>query len=131
MVHAALLLLMLEAVTRTSFHHQPEAQHPKSLAIHKNAGRLPHLRVISRDMNRSNRDVRFYLDCVAKLSLRRSMNRDSVGGGDSRERSMMGRQERGQGQLFYVFDLDEVVPPDHLVRQIDAVFDLSWVHKEL
>jgi hypothetical protein len=35
MVHAALLLLMLEAVTRTSFHHQPEAQHPKSSAIHK------------------------------------------------------------------------------------------------
>src|SRR4030095_5255510 len=28
---------------RTSFHHQPEAQHPKSLAIHKNAGRLLHL----------------------------------------------------------------------------------------
>ena len=28
---------------RTSFHHQPEAQHPKSPAIHKPAGRLPHL----------------------------------------------------------------------------------------
>ena len=28
---------------RTSFHHQPEAQHPKSSAIHKYAGRLPHL----------------------------------------------------------------------------------------
>ena len=28
---------------------------------------------------------------------------------------MMGRQERGQGQFFYAFDLDEVVPPDHLV----------------
>jgi hypothetical protein len=27
----------------TPFHHQPEAQHPKSSAIHKNAGRLPHL----------------------------------------------------------------------------------------
>jgi hypothetical protein len=27
----------------TPFHHQPEAQHLKSLAIHKNAGRLPHL----------------------------------------------------------------------------------------
>jgi hypothetical protein len=27
----------------TSFHHQPEAQHPKSSAIHKLAGRLPHL----------------------------------------------------------------------------------------
>src|SRR5262249_28065063 len=25
------------------FHHQPEAQHPKSSAIHKLAGRLPHL----------------------------------------------------------------------------------------
>jgi len=24
-----------------------------------------------------------------------------------------------------------VVPPDHLVRQIDGVLDLSWVHKEL
>ena len=27
----------------TSFHHQPEAQHPKSSAIHNDAGRLPHL----------------------------------------------------------------------------------------
>ena len=44
---------------------------------------------------------------------------------------MMGRQEGGQGQFFYAFDLDEVVPPDHLVRQIDGVLDLSWVHKEL
>ena len=44
---------------------------------------------------------------------------------------MMGRREDGQGQFFYSFDLDEVVPPDHLTRQIDAVLDLSWVHKEL
>jgi transposase len=44
---------------------------------------------------------------------------------------MMGRREGGQGQFFYSFDLDEVVPPDHLARQIDAVLDLSWVHKEL
>jgi hypothetical protein len=36
-----------------------------------------------------------------------------------------------QGQFFYVFDLDKVVPPDHLVRQIDAMLDLSWVHREL
>src|SRR5438046_5071510 len=40
---------------------------------------------------------------------------------------MVGRQ----GQFFYAFDLDEVVPADHLVRQIDAVLDLSWVHSEL
>ena len=63
---------------------------------------------------------------VAKLSLRPRANRDSVG-----LRSMMGRREGGQGQFFYAFDLDKVVPPDHLVRQIDSVIDLSWVHKEL
>jgi hypothetical protein len=44
---------------------------------------------------------------------------------------MMGRREGGQGQFSYSFDLDKVVPPDHLVRQIDGVLDLGWVHKEL
>ena len=43
----------------------------------------------------------------------------------------MGRRKDGQGQFFYSFNLDEVVPPDHLVRQIDGVLDLAWVHKEL
>ena len=44
---------------------------------------------------------------------------------------MMGRREGGQGQFSYSFDLDKVVPPDHLVRQVESVLDLSWVHKEL
>jgi transposase len=45
---------------------------------------------------------------------------------------MMGRHESGHGQFFYTFDLDEVVvPPDHLVKQIDGVLDRGWVHKEL
>ena len=44
---------------------------------------------------------------------------------------MMGRLKRDQGQLFYSFCLDEVVPDDHLVREIAAVLDLSWVHAEL
>ena len=44
---------------------------------------------------------------------------------------MMGRREGRTGPFFYEFNLDEVVPPDHLVRQIDAVLDLGWVHKEL
>jgi transposase len=35
---------------------------------------------------------------------------------------MMGRREDGQGQGQFF---------DHLVRQIDGVLDLSWVHKEL
>jgi transposase len=44
---------------------------------------------------------------------------------------MMGRRNQSQGQLFYSFCLDEVVPDDHLVRSIAAVLDLSWVHTEL
>jgi transposase len=44
---------------------------------------------------------------------------------------MMGRLTPGQGQLFYAFHLDEVVPADHVVRRIDAVLDLGWIHKEL
>jgi transposase len=44
---------------------------------------------------------------------------------------MMGRREDGQGQFFYAFNLDAVVPSDHLVRQIEAVLDLGWVHREL
>jgi transposase len=44
---------------------------------------------------------------------------------------MMGRLKRDQGQLFYSFCLDEAVPDDHLVREIAAVLDLSWVYSEL
>jgi len=44
---------------------------------------------------------------------------------------MMGRREDRQGQFFYEFNLDEVVPAEHLVRRIDAILDLDWVHKEL
>jgi transposase len=44
---------------------------------------------------------------------------------------MMGRRERGQTQFFYAFDLDRAVPTDHLVRRIDGILDLDWVHKEL
>src|SRR5674476_1619646 len=44
---------------------------------------------------------------------------------------MMGRQNNDQGPLFYEFRLAEAVPDDHLVRKIDAVLDLSWVHAEL
>jgi len=43
----------------------------------------------------------------------------------------MGRSKSGQGQFFYEFNLDDVVPPHHLVRKIDAVLDLGWVREEL
>jgi hypothetical protein len=44
---------------------------------------------------------------------------------------MIGRLEWDQGQLFYSFCLEEVVPDDHQVRAIAAVLDLSWVYSEL
>jgi transposase len=44
---------------------------------------------------------------------------------------MMGRLNHDQSQLFYSFCLEEVVPDDHLVREIAAVLDLSWVHAQL
>ena len=44
---------------------------------------------------------------------------------------MMGRLKSSQDQFFYNFCLDDVVPADHLVRRIDAVLDLSWLHEEL
>jgi Transposase domain (DUF772) len=43
---------------------------------------------------------------------------------------MMGRLA-GQAQFFYAFHLNEVAPADHVVRRIDAVLDLGWIHKEL
>jgi len=43
----------------------------------------------------------------------------------------MGCQNNDQDALFYEFRLDEAVPDDHLVRKIDGVLDLSWVHAEL
>jgi hypothetical protein len=44
---------------------------------------------------------------------------------------MMGQLNHDQGQLFYSFCLEDVVPDDHLVREIAAVVDLSWLHAEL
>ncbi len=38
---------------------------------------------------------------------------------------MMGRQNDGQGQLLYHFDLNELVPQDHLLRGIDRFFDFT------
>lgn len=44
---------------------------------------------------------------------------------------MMGAALSQQGRLFYVFDLEAMVPVDHLLRRIDAVLDLSWLREEL
>jgi transposase len=44
---------------------------------------------------------------------------------------MMGRASGDQDRLFYDISLDKLVPSDHLVRRLDAVLDLSWLHGEL
>src|ERR1700758_5389599 len=44
---------------------------------------------------------------------------------------MMGRRKGEQGQLFYAFDPESVVPEDHQVRRIAVVLNLSWVRAKL
>ena len=44
---------------------------------------------------------------------------------------MMGEPVGRQDRLFYAFDLEEMVPADHLLRRIDAVLDLSWLRGEM
>ncbi len=44
---------------------------------------------------------------------------------------MMGAPVGRQDRLFYEFDLEDMVPADHLLRRIDAVLDLSWLRDEL
>jgi len=43
---------------------------------------------------------------------------------------MLGAQVGQQDRLFYKFNLEDVVPRDHLVRKLDAVLDLSWLRSE-
>lgn len=44
---------------------------------------------------------------------------------------MMGPRQIAQGQLFYDFSLEAMVPPDHLLRSIDRFVDLSNVRSTL
>lgn len=44
---------------------------------------------------------------------------------------MMGERDGRQGQFFYAFNLDDHIPQDHLLRQIDGILDLSALRKHL
>ena len=44
---------------------------------------------------------------------------------------MMGSNDKQQEQFFYSFNLDEVVPQDHLLRKIDRFLDLSDLRQHL
>ena len=44
---------------------------------------------------------------------------------------MMGEKSGAQGQLFYQFNLDDLIPAEHMLRKIDAVLDLSDLRTQL
>jgi len=44
---------------------------------------------------------------------------------------MMGEPVGRQDRLFYEFDLEDMVPDDHLLRRIDSVLDLTWLRDEM
>ena len=43
----------------------------------------------------------------------------------------MGRQDDRQGRFIYDFDLDKVIPTEHLLRHIDQLLDLDSLRKHL
>ncbi len=44
---------------------------------------------------------------------------------------MMGSSDTSQKPFFYAFNLDDVVPQDHLLRSIDRFLDLSDLRQHL
>ena len=47
------------------------------------------------------------------------------------EAAMMGQQQGGQERLFYTFNLEQHVPPSHLLRSIDRFLDLGELRSHL
>jgi len=41
---------------------------------------------------------------------------------------MLGEQVGLQDRLFYEFNIEDRVPSNHLLRRLDAVLDLIWLH---
>ena len=44
---------------------------------------------------------------------------------------MLGRQERWQEDLFVVAPLRELIPDDHILKRVDRVLALAWLHDEV
>lgn len=45
---------------------------------------------------------------------------------------MLGNEKKlDSGDLFHTFNLDALVPPNHMLRKIDTVLDTSWVRQEV
>lgn len=44
---------------------------------------------------------------------------------------MIGRQDRWQEDLFVACPLRDLIPDDHILKQVDGVLDLSWLRPEV
>ena len=44
---------------------------------------------------------------------------------------MQGRKDRWQEDIFVACSLTELIPDDNLLKRVDHVLDLSWLHEEL
>ena len=44
---------------------------------------------------------------------------------------MIGTQDRWQEDLFVAGPLSQLIPNDHILKQIDKVLDLSWLRNEV
>ena len=44
---------------------------------------------------------------------------------------MLGQQERWQKDLFVTGPLSDLIPDDHILKQVDAVLDLTWLREEV
>lgn len=44
---------------------------------------------------------------------------------------MQGRKDRWQEDIFVACPLSRLVPDDHILKRVDRVLDLSWLHKEV
>ena len=44
---------------------------------------------------------------------------------------MQSKKDRWQGELFIASPLEDLVPEDHILKRVDAILDLSWLHDEV
>ena len=44
---------------------------------------------------------------------------------------MIGKQDRWQGTLFIHGSLDDLIPKDHILKKVDKILDLGWLHDEV
>lgn len=44
---------------------------------------------------------------------------------------MLGRQERGQDELFVAGSMRDLIPEDYILKRVDKVLDLSWLRDEV